>query len=315
LLVERGANINLTNRWDRTPLSIAIANRYDPISFYLIDNGAIFMDNYDSYRNNDPINDFSEDVMIYLIEKRKELGILTKYGSYILCKAYDLKLISFIEYLYGKFSEENIDITQNGHEIIMRAITNLPESITEGLIDKLFRFNENKQNELGKIFNLACKKCSINIIKYLISKGVSVELDNYIGSPMYYATNGSNYNVVEYFLDIGFFGKDIEFVSRYYAFMMFCGIGKLDTIELYFKKGLDEYIKDFSILETAIFSKHMNVIHYLIDNGANFSIPNQVGDALLHIASKEGEIRVVEILIEIGADVNVKNHNDKMNVF
>ena len=56
-------------------------------------------------------------------------------------------------------------------------------------------------------------------------------------------------------------------------------------------------------------SGNLEIVQYLVENGANINAKNDSGSTALMIASYEGKFEVVEYLIEKGANVNAKNND------
>ena len=57
----------------------------------------------------------------------------------------------------------------------------------------------------------------------------------------------------------------------------------------------------------AEYSKHLQVIKFLLDNGADVNFRDRFGMPILVYAAMDHNLKAVELLLEKGADVNIKN--------
>jgi ankyrin repeat protein len=57
----------------------------------------------------------------------------------------------------------------------------------------------------------------------------------------------------------------------------------------------------------ASWKRHDSIVSLLLENGANVNVKDEDGCTPLHFASMEGQDAVVSLLLENGADVNAKN--------
>ncbi len=93
-----------------------------------------------------------------------------------------------------------------------------------------------------------------------------------------------------------------------------------NLIPLLKSKGIklnDNYIIGTSLnytkeapLNTAILNGRLNVIKFLLENGANPNIEDTKGNTALIIATQRSNKEIVQMLIESGADVNARNSYD-----
>lgn len=58
-------------------------------------------------------------------------------------------------------------------------------------------------------------------------------------------------------------------------------------------------------------ASHLEVVKYLIENGADINAKDSNGDNLLMIALEYRELDIVKYLLEKGANVNIKNNEGK----
>lgn len=95
-----------------------------------------------------------------------------------------------------------------------------------------------------------------------------------------------------------------------------CAVGdeeRVRTLIESFPESINAYSPDgFYPLGLAAFFGHSKIVEYLIDAGADV---NQVADnalkvAPIHAAVSNGDIEIVKMLLEHGADANAKQQND-----
>jgi ankyrin repeat protein len=55
---------------------------------------------------------------------------------------------------------------------------------------------------------------------------------------------------------------------------------------------------------------HIDIVELLIDKGANVNIKNYKGRTGLFVVCLEGRIGLVKLLIDKGVDVNIKDNDD-----
>lgn len=100
--------------------------------------------------------------------------------------------------------------------------------------------------------------------------------------------------------------------------------GRIDVVKLLIEKGAEVNAKDIgggTALHIVISAKdtvvggfspdHLGVAKHLIGSGAEVNAKDMGGNTPLHLAALYGEAQVALLLIEAGADVNLKNTDDK----
>ncbi|XP_019616149.1 PREDICTED: ankyrin repeat domain-containing protein 2-like [Branchiostoma belcheri] len=88
--------------------------------------------------------------------------------------------------------------------------------------------------------------------------------------------------------------------------------GDVETVRRSLEKGVDVNIKSITTdgdtgLHVACREGHVKVVELLIKNQADLNVANKDGDTGLHVACREGHVKVVELLIKNQADLNVAN--------
>lgn len=72
------------------------------------------------------------------------------------------------------------------------------------------------------------------------------------------------------------------------------------------------FTRDTLLIEAAA-NGHLDVVKLLIENGADVNLKGEAWYGPLHAAAAKGHIEVVKILLENGADVNIFHHNKPLH--
>jgi len=90
------------------------------------------------------------------------------------------------------------------------------------------------------------------------------------------------------------------------ALLWAAGSGDLELVKMLVNYGAD--INSPGVLHSAI--KHIHIVKYLINEGVDLNNKGAWGSTALHMAAYKCEKDIVELLINNGADVGVKDDND-----
>jgi ankyrin repeat protein len=63
----------------------------------------------------------------------------------------------------------------------------------------------------------------------------------------------------------------------------------------------------YSALMVAAHNENIEMVEFLINNGADTNIQNSMGNTALILSVQNGNIDIIRILLNAGADVNIKN--------
>lgn len=162
--------------------------------------------------------------------------------------------------------DNGVDINYNNSDILIQAIhgDNLP--IITFLIDSGIDIETN-----NKILILACLQQSTQILKVLLSAGLTLTPDNFIIK--YYSENYTN--------------LDIE----------------LDIIIVLVENGADPFSHGNALLEIACYNKDYDLVTYLINIGAKC---NELSHkAIRYLFYKYGFLKIKKLFLENGTNPNV----------
>ena len=155
------------------------------------------------------------------------------------------------------------------------------------------------REDTGRISTLmyASKNGHLEVVKYLVANG----------SPMYDISN----DFTAFSLAIENGHDDIaKYIKDISIFIDSANTGDFDQVKKYIEKGIpvDSLVDFDTALTVASENGHLEIVQYLIDNGAkvNGTRPYRgIGDTALSIASQNGHFEIVKVLIKAGAKVNL----------
>ncbi|VUD56296.1 hypothetical protein TDB9533_01949 [Thalassocella blandensis] len=160
---------------------------------------------------------------------------------------------------------------------------------------------------------------SLDTIKQLNADGVDVlsEKDESGNTPLMVASCWGHLNVVEYLLDMG---ANIEEKNKngLAPIVFACQSGMHEVAELLLRRGADNRVLNAdgeSLLMVASMQGNLDTIKVLLDSGLDASYQDDAGyTAAMYTAFNRDKISGVDILkllIEKGADINVRSNEGK----
>ena len=344
LLVNNGADINLHDTYDFTPLLIAaMAGQYENLKT-LLELGANPNETDSSgvtplIATNDPrmqrlLLDFGADPTIYA--QGGYSALLTAASNN------DLELVKRIVNMGADINLKNED----GTTPLMMAIAYNQIDVAKFLIEEGADINSTDNKGLTPLM-AACQLDSIEMVQMLANSGAAINASGPEGiSPLLFATMNKNtttrYAICKILLDHGanvLIGADelicpvTASILAYDEYLTSIFINEMPDLNIPIDSGGNvvlsyciangyslEFIKDLiakgadvnahegggrTILMDAITEKASNaIINFLISKGANVNERTDAGMTALHFACFDNNKEAVKILIESGADVN-----------
>ena len=323
ILINNGADVNGADLFYRTPLMFASMVKNPEIAKLLIANGA----KVDvEYSNNMKLNDYS---ISKLENKRNE--IFENYESqvqkllapYYLSPHFYLTPLMYASILGNEnvvelllsssASAQAISVTN-----LMMNFTDLGQGLlaTETLIKRQFveiDFRDRPKDGLSTLM-FASKYGHIKVIELLLNHGASVNLENYSGqTAIMFAAESGHTDIVDLLIR---YGADISTKSKIYMnsstpLSLAAVNGHLDVVELLLDHGakIDERIGTSTPLMYAAETGDYKLCKFLIERGANVNATslNAIdGESVLSLAALNGHLDIIKLLINSGADVNMK---------
>lgn len=203
---------------------------------------------------------------------------------------------------------------------------------------------EGQNDQFLKLWFLASKFGSFDMVNFLIEKGIDADIINDDGNTaLLIATKRNDHRIITLLInhgvDINKRNKEnnnaIEIAIIYHnclavkclldngaelnfndnklilnvCFLAII-IGDLPLVKLCLEKGVDPNAKNYkkeSLLNCAVSQKKINIIETLLAHGANIDASESCNGRSLEIAIRYGDIEVIKLLLLYGADPNIKN--------
>ena len=156
----------------------------------------------------------------------------------------------------------------------------------------------------------ACKGGDIEIVKYLVGRGVNIKAQDWVGYTCLTYSTGND-EIFDYLLQIGVDVEDRD--GRGWTQLMFaCCQGDHSIIKYFLLRGADVNVKcegGLSPISIACGYDRLEkcVIDTLIQYGADIEDRDDEGLTPLHCACEDGTFNNVEYLLQCGADIEVKD--------
>lgn len=289
-LLEKKADINAVNAVGHSALFLACANNEENMGLLLIENGA-------------DVNIGKDDD-----------------GMNALQWALSYELNDLSSKLIDKGANVNTFSTETGRSVLMEAFFSdtIKPAIAHRIIDLgaevHFIDPRNKETPLM----LACMRNDSISVKKLINKGAYVNLESKAGYTALTYAAGNDFeeaSLLRYLVS-----KGAKINDQNVPLIDAAQSGSLKKVKFLVENGADvnkrRPINGLSALYEAGFSAYLDIAIYLINNGANVNIENFDGESVLcrSIGSEKGSFKMVQLLIDNGANVNHIDKSDKSTV-
>ncbi|ACE05786.1 hypothetical protein Aasi_0363 [Candidatus Amoebophilus asiaticus 5a2] len=302
--INRGADINTTDKLGRTPLILAVIQRSEEIVHLLINKGAD-INKSDNEKGYNPLIwaaliDYI-DITHILIEKGANLNIRDRDGNTALMIAEKLgnnKIIGCLKAAQRYINQHLISAAETG---------NYQEIIT--CINRGADVNtKDKARNTALIW--AALKGYVHIGRILIKKGADINMINYFcKSALQIAIN--RYDIAFIRMLLMEEGLDLREEIGRSALLTATHEGYEDIVLMLIRNGVNIEARN-GILDTplmmALAKGHINIAQILIENGANVKVRNRFGRTPLMYASQWGHLDIAQILIEKGANINEQDN-------
>ncbi|MFH1831407.1 MAG: ankyrin repeat domain-containing protein [bacterium] len=183
--------------------------------------------------------------------------------------------------------------------------------VVKYLVDKGADINA-KDNSGDTPLHLAAKNGDLDVVKFLIEKSATIEAENNKKrTPLFLAVKANKSEIVNFLTENGanVYAPDEDGLT---PFLVALNQNKLPTIKLLVNKNnINKDIKDgYTPLHVAAF-QGIDVVKYLVGNGAGINAKDNIDRTPLHCAAGYGTLDVVKYLVEKSADIDAKTKEDK----
>jgi ankyrin repeat protein len=162
---------------------------------------------------------------------------------------------------------------------------------------------------------MAARNRQLNRVTTLLDAGADANRANDNGgTPLMYAVLGGDPRIVRLLLD-----HDVDLNARaengWSAVMIAAAKGYADVLEILLDAGADPTLADvysWTPLMRAGFEKRASVVKRLLeDDRVDVNRRGENGVTVLHLAVSEGQVEIVRLLVEHGADPQIKDNFDR----
>ncbi|KAI4455209.1 molting protein mlt-4 [Holotrichia oblita] len=160
---------------------------------------------------------------------------------------------------------------------------------------------------LSRVIKYSGQKYPLEI---LLENQINVNLPGEDGdTPLIDAAGYSTPDVIELLLANGAAINGVGSEGPHRTALIFAVVeGKQENVRLLLQKGAQIHFKQESLLCTAVNAKNVEMVHVLLENGADPNEKNHYGWSALHLAVHGNSKDIVKKLLEFKADVNIANN-------
>ncbi len=195
----------------------------------------------------------------------------------------------------------NVDaVDHRGNTSLMRASNNGHCDTVNLLLEIGADVNKQEEHTDGTGLLLASKKGHDAVVKQLLEKGANVNIASHNGrTALIEACQHDRIEIVKMLLEYGA-GINTGDQKGVTGLLIACDAGRIDICRVLLENGANVNLCSGAALSENDESEDMDVMRY---EGVNVSC--------LWIASQNGNLDIVKLLLENGAEVNITNHNDR----
>ena len=282
-LLSKGAEIDVEDCFSRTPLMLAAKKGHNDVSMYLINHGAD-ISKKDGISNQTALHYASESghlkVVELLLSKGAKIDVKDRYHCTPLMLA-----------------------AENGHnDVSMHLINHGADVSKKGGISN------------RTALHYASGNGHLKLVELLLSKGAEIdEEDKKHRTPLMLAAENGHSDVSMHLINHGADVCEIGVFWRTTLLSYASENGHSRVVELLLSKGVESDVEDknhHTPLMLAAENGHNDVSMHLINHGADVSKKGGISNrTALHYASGNGHLKLVELLLSKGAEIDEEDKN------
>lgn len=179
------------------------------------------------------------------------------------------------------------------------------------LIHEGWNVNDRSDPKMLTPLNISAEKGDLGMAKLLVANGADVNLE----APLTRAAMYGRVEMVEYLLTQG---ADVNHcspgVSTPAALLATCNVicGNAEVVKVLVGAGIDMQFKDnqYIPLNQAAMNGHVEMVRYLLSQGADVNRQDSRGWTPMHRAAYGGHVKVINILLKAGGDPRVRSGDE-----
>ena len=282
MLISLGVDVNVADECGYTALMMASKEGYRSIVELLIKNGAdVNKQSYGLYYNSlrYALDHCHKDIVEFLVENNSDLEQKDKGENTPFLWVARFGSKEDLEYFFDKGADINA-LNKYGQDALKLAVLS-------GKIEK---------------------------VKFLVEKGMDIHKKDktWECTPLISAAEHGYLDIIEYLLDKGALINDVDKCGET-ALMHASSRGHFDVVKLLCSKGADINIKNYgySAVMLASGERHVEIVKFLAKKWANLNYQNDHGETALIRAVKFNNKKMIDLLIALGARMDIKDKNGK----
>ena len=311
-IIDHGADVNVTNKYNRTALMIACERRHEDAIHVLLKAGSDTNIAHTFGRTCLMVavaNNCSDEVLQAIIDHGADVNATNRNNHTALMLACGKRHANAIHVLLNAGSDTNI-AHKDGWTCLMVAVdSHCSYEMVQEIIDHGADVNATNRNNHTALM-LACGKGHVDAIHILLKAGSDTNIAHKDGWTclMVAVDSHCSYEMVQEIID---HGADVNATNRnnHTALMLACGKRHVDAIHILLKAGSDTNIahKDgWTCLMVAVDSHcSYEMVQEIIDHGADVNVTNKYNRTALTIACEKRHVDAIHVLRKAGADTNI----------
>jgi ankyrin repeat protein len=233
-----------------------------------------------------------------------KIGFVLKKPKLTLHYATQSQNITLIKYLFADLGYDQ----QFSEKDFIRLLLSVSCKLGDKKITTFYLqfVNINARDRTGKTcMHYACESKSDNLdfVKWLIKTGCDIKIKDSRGrTGLEYACEQGNLKIVKFLIDqTSSHGKE--------CFQLACKNGNLNLVKFLFKRWSPQQLDIKIAFHVACHEKNkLNVVKFLVERrGANLDYVRHQNRTALNIASLQGNLNIVQYLVQKGCDLNLRN--------
>ena len=274
-------------------------------------------------RNNSTPLKLAIEESYYFVEYLLNNGANVNNESFIeSCKSHDLRIFNL---LLEKGTDINAINNDDETALFASCNGNSNKEIFKILVSKGANIKE-KRNNGDNLLHESCENGRLDVVQYLIEQGFDINEENIFfnnififspncegHSPLAIAYDNNEFDIVDFLTSKGAEFNKYEIVESPLIYAI--KSGDLTHVKRYISEGIDVNIRDsdnktplmHALNKIGNSNKYNSIVNLLIENGADINVKHE-GNTTLHMAIEgDANINFIEELISAGFDVNANN--------